>query len=893
MLGVAVLAAGLVGGLAAALGAAQAPGAPEASRAIQLSLVSRLDAAAAEISAYDPVSQRLFVTGAGLQIIDISDPSEPEIVTTLPVEATSVAIRDGIVAAAVPADPAQDPGKVLIMDTDGVIREEITVGALPDMLTFTPDGTRILVANEGEADATDPEGSVSIIRLGSPSTVQTAGFSAFNADREALKSAGVRIFPSATSVAQDVEPEYIACTADGATAMVTLQEANAVAVIDLASATVTGIVPLGLKDWSAGPMLDPSDKDGGIAMAAWPVYGMFMPDAIASFTSGGRDYFVTANEGDARDEVGRIKDLDLDPTAFPNAADLQQDAALGRLNASSIDGDLDGDGDYDRLQVYGGRSFSVWDANGSLVYDSGDVLESVVADLFPDLFNANDGLASEFDKRSDDKGPEAEGVTIGQAYGATYAFVGMERAAGGVMAFDMTDPAAPEFATFARSDADISPEGITFIKAEDSPNGVPLVVLTHEVGGTVTIYGVVEPGSEPDAVPGVPQVRPVLETRSVLNDVDAEDAPRGARLGDADDPSIWVHPRRNSQSIVISALKDGGIDVYDLDGQVLQEIAPDDVRYNNVDVAYGFRLAAAEKSMDKKNCVPKKAPTADIAVATDRYNDVLAVFRVDPVTRELVDVTDPYSPLIFTPAGQESDETTTAYGIALWQHRNCTYAFVNRRETGDLAQLKLVPKADGTVGWRTVRTFSVPVPEGGELEDAQTEGMVVDERSGWLYIGQESVGIWKVPAQACSRVKPRLIHSVESDYLEPDVEGLTIYYGRGMNGYLLASSQGDNTFAVFSRTGNNRYLGSFQIVPNGGVDGSQECDGAQVMSLPMGPRFPCGLLVVQDGYNDPQFMVHDDGEFENSNANFKFVRWDQVAKAANLMIDTRGYDPRR
>jgi myo-inositol-hexaphosphate 3-phosphohydrolase len=883
-------AAALAVAIATALPAlGSASDAPEASGAVQLTLVSRLEAAAAEISAYDPASRHLFVTGDGLQVIDLQDPGEPEVIRTLPIDATGVAARDGLIAVAVPADPVQDDGRVLLMDADGDLLEQLTVGALPDMLTFTPDGSKLLVANEGErGEGEDPEGSVSVITLGvppvAPSTVETARFTEFDDDRDGLVAAGVRIFPDAASVARDLEPEYIACAPDGSTAWVTLQENNAVAVLDVASAAITDVHPLGLKDWSVGSCFDASDSDGGIFMQNWPVSGVFMPDGIAALSSGGETYYVTANEGDSRGEEKRVKNLALDPVAFPNAGELKMDAALGRLNVSSLpfDGDVDGDGDYDRLRAYGARSFSVWDDEGALVFDSGGMLEAITADLVPDLFNANDGLPTQFDKRSDDKGPEAEGVTIGQAYGRTYAFVGLERAGGGVMVFDMTDPEAPEFATYARSDADVSPEGITYISAGDSPLGVPLVVLTHEVSGTVTVYAVLEPGTEPGAVPGIPRVRAALETRSVLNDVEPEDAPRGARLGDADDPAIWVHPTDTGKSVVICALKDGGIDVYDLDGELLQEIAPDDVRYNNVDVAQGVRLGDG-------------AAGTDLAVATDRRNDRLVVFAIDPDTGGLSDVTDPTAPLIFTPEGQESDRTTTAYGLALWQAPDgSTNVFVNRRETGTIAQLKLVLRDDGTMGWREVRRFTLPTPEGGELEDAQTEGMVVDARSGWLYIGQEGVGIWKTRADAGSTTPARLIHSVESDYLEPDVEGLTIYYGRGGKGYLLASSQGDNTFAVFSRSAANRYLGSFQVVPGcGGVDGSQECDGAQVMNLPLGPRFPAGLLVLQDGVNDPQYMVYDDGEFENSSANFKFVPWERVAAAAGLLIDTESYDPRR
>lgn len=163
------------------------------------------------------------------------------------------------------------------------------------------------------------------------------------------------------------------------------------------------------------------------------------------------------------------------------------------MNASSIDGDLDGDGDYDRLMVYGGRSFSVWDAAGNLVWDSGSELERITADLTPALFNANDGDPGRWDERSDDKGPEPEGVTTGVVAGRPYAFVGLERAGGGVMVYDLSNPRQPIFVQYVRSDADISPEGVLFIPAENSPTGRALLVLTHEVSNTTTIYEVQGP----------------------------------------------------------------------------------------------------------------------------------------------------------------------------------------------------------------------------------------------------------------------------------------------------------------------------------------------------------------------------------------------------------------
>lgn len=247
-------------------------------------------------------------------------------------------------------------------------------------------------------------------------------------------------------------------------------------------------ITLGFLQFGEGNMLDPSDRDNGINLNNFPLYGLYQPDAIASFATNGQTYYITANEGDARDEDERIADLTLDPTAFPDAATLQQDDQLGRLQVSTIDGDIDGDGDFDQLFSYGGRSFSIWDEVGNLVFDSGDQIAKITAELAPDLFNADDGDPAEFDSRSDNKGAEPEAVTVGQVGNRTYAFIGLERAGGGVLVYDVTNPTAPEFLQYIRDDADIAPEGLTFISADDSPNGQSLLVVTNEESETVAVY---------------------------------------------------------------------------------------------------------------------------------------------------------------------------------------------------------------------------------------------------------------------------------------------------------------------------------------------------------------------------------------------------------------------
>ncbi|MBD1917191.1 choice-of-anchor I family protein [Phormidium sp. FACHB-322] len=478
------------------------------------------DASAAEIVVHDPATQRLFVVNANVptvEVLDISNPSNPTKLFDIDPSAygagaNSMAISNGIVAIAIESAEKTDPGSVVFFDVDGNFLNAVTVGALPDMLTFTPDGTKVLVANEGEPNADysiDPEGSISIIDLSggvenlTQANVTAAGFTAFNDQRDALIADGVRIFGPNATVAQDVEPEYIAVTGDSRTAYVALQENNALAVVDIASGVVTDILPLGYKDHSVVP-LDASDRDDAINITTYPnLFGMYMPDAISLYEAGGATYIVTANEGDAREydtfaEEARVKDLALDPVAFPNAAELQADEALGRLTVTTTLGDADGDGLYEELYAFGGRSFSIWNTQGNLVYDSGAEFEQTIAELFPTEFNSDNSENGSFDSRSDAKGPEPEGVTIGDVNGRTYAFIGLERF-GGVMTYDITDPSSPSFVDFvnnrdfagdaeAGTAGDLGAEGLIFISAKNSPNGNPLVVVANEVSGSTTVF---------------------------------------------------------------------------------------------------------------------------------------------------------------------------------------------------------------------------------------------------------------------------------------------------------------------------------------------------------------------------------------------------------------------
>jgi hypothetical protein len=490
------------------------------------------DEGAAEIVTFDAVTGRVFVVNASaatVDVLDISDPSAPSKVGTieaseanLPSElgtANSVAAKNGLLAVAVEGAVKTDPGIVALYDTTTLaLVGKVEVGALPDMLTFTPDGRKILVANEGEPTSetyeVDPEGTVSIISVGTPPTVQTVSFAGLNGEAAALRAKGVRISGPNATVAQDLEPEYVAVSEDGKTAWVTLQENNALAIVDVDAATLRSIVPLGFKSHALlGNELDASDQDGAINIRNWPVFGMYQPDAIVSYRVAGKTYLVTANEGDTREytkwagATGGFVDFvrlgnngyTLDPTRFPDAATLKLPANLGRLNVTKTLGDTDNDGDFDAIYGFGARSFSIWSESGALVYDSGNDLELRTAKRFPSYFNASH-TNNTFDNRSDDKGPEPEAVTLATIDGATFAFIGLERISG-VMVYDVSLPETPRFVSYVNTRdftkdpedelaevGDLGPEASVFVSAAESPTGKPLLVLGNEVSGTTAFF---------------------------------------------------------------------------------------------------------------------------------------------------------------------------------------------------------------------------------------------------------------------------------------------------------------------------------------------------------------------------------------------------------------------
>ena len=455
---------------------------------------------------------------------------------------TSIAISGALRAVAVPAAVKTDNGFVLFyngLDSSApAFLDSVEVGALPDMVTFTPDGGKVLVANEGEPSddyTVDPEGSVSVINIlasGEPEeTGTTVGFSALNGSEADLMAQGM-MFPNpagrtingtaiTSSVAKDLEPEYITATND--VAYISLQENNGLAILDLEELTID-VVGLGTKTW-AGLNID-IQEDGSVSFGQYTgLYGVYQPDTIANFTWKDATFIVTANEGDAReyffdaaDEAActaaggvdfdeddgclaytdEVKVEDLTAAANSELAMLQATGEADNLRVTSAMGDADGNGEYDAAYAYGARSFTIWDQNGLVVYDSGDDFERITASVHGAQFNNGDD-ENEGDSRSENKGPEPEALTVGQIGDRTYAFIGTERM-GGIFVYDVTNPYDVQFAEYVINRdltegltaddviGDLAPESLVFVSAEDSPSGVPLLVVGNEVSGTVTVW---------------------------------------------------------------------------------------------------------------------------------------------------------------------------------------------------------------------------------------------------------------------------------------------------------------------------------------------------------------------------------------------------------------------
>lgn len=524
------------------------------TKKLTLKLIARynsetgFDEGGAEIVDYEANSQRVFIANGAdkaIDIVNISNISNNNGIEKLKREkqirienlnipsfkaddVTSVAVHPGglYIAAAVTAAPGTEAGRLVLFNSAAQILKIYTTGSLPDMVTFSPDGNYILVANEGEPNndySIDPKGSISIVDLSrgyENSTINNLGFDQLKPEQI---DNNVRIKKGNTAAA-DFEPEYIAITPDSKEAYIVLQENNAVVKLDLVNKKLIHAYALGFKDHSLiGNELDVSNKDDKIKIKNWPVLGMYQPDGIDIYRARNNKYYLlTANEGDARDydtysEESRVKDIEdkiaLNAKYYQGytqnelnqllAKGLFNKENLGRLKIANKDG-LNNNNEYEALYSYGGRSFSIWDTTDfSLVYDSGSDFAKISAALLPDYFNC-DNDETEYDGRSDDKGTEPEAVVSGKINDQEYAFIGLERLSG-IMVYNITDPVKPYFVNFYSSrdfsveladfnegdiiqNNDIAPEGLKFIPGDKSPTEKPLLLAAHEVSGTLTVY---------------------------------------------------------------------------------------------------------------------------------------------------------------------------------------------------------------------------------------------------------------------------------------------------------------------------------------------------------------------------------------------------------------------
>lgn len=547
---------------------------------------------AAEVTAYDPATKRFFVSNGADNKIYILNATNPYL-NPLPLVSTinlggqkgfvnSITFGSGVLAVCLEDSTLRtNAGKVSFYDASGTFLKSVTVGVQPDMITFTPDGKKLLTADEGEPNTTytvDPEGSVTVIDFSngisgvSQSSVSVIDFKKYNS---LTIDAKIRVFGPGSTKSQDFEPEYITVSADSKTAYITLQENNAIAILDIDNKNFTALKALGYKDHSlTGNGFDASDRAKGTYIQTWPVFGMYLPDAISSYQANGKTYLVTANEGDSREysafnEEGRINSLNLDATAFPNAAILKNDTLLGRLKVTKTLGDTDGDGDYDKLYSFGSRSFTIWDDQGVLVWDSGDQFEKQVLKDYPLYFNTSHSNNTRKD-RSDDKGPEPEGVDVGKIGDSTYAFVCLERACG-VMVYNITNPTAPKFVQYINtrdftktpalnSGGDLGPEVVKFIDKSVSPTGRHMLSLSNEVSGTFALFEI-----QINRTTGVSTKKYALKTTPLIGTYDNKKIFEGGLSGldfvNGSNLEFYTVGDRGPNVVATNSLKAAGKDV--------------------------------------------------------------------------------------------------------------------------------------------------------------------------------------------------------------------------------------------------------------------------------------------------------------------------------------------
>lgn len=484
-----------------------------------------------EILAYDEQLNRAFVTNGAKSAIDILSFSSLKSKDFTDVQSTKrVFLKDfgienvkditsiashptkDLLAVSVVSDPKTNPGYIVFLTKEGTYLSKVQVGSLPDMVVFTPDGKKAIIANEGEPSEdykVDPEGTISIVDVSNPSKFSVNNLSFVDVpldDKVRVSSKG--------TVHQQLEPEYVTVSADSKFAYVSMQENNAIATVDLTANKILHVKGLGVKDHSiVGNELD-GKRDGQTKIERLPLLGLYMPDAIESFTVEGKTYIITPNEGDSRDykayseeaEIGDIADkIKLDAKNYKGFTQQELDKMVAdglfkdmKKTKITLENGLTKEGTYEALYSFGARSFSIFDAKTmELVFDSGSEFEKITSEAMPKYFNTdNEEIA--YDKRSSAKGPEPETVVTGKVNGTQYAFIALERVSG-IMVYDLSNPLNPSFVKLISSrdynaniKGDVSPEGLRFIAADKSPTGQALLAATHEVSGTVAVYELIE-----------------------------------------------------------------------------------------------------------------------------------------------------------------------------------------------------------------------------------------------------------------------------------------------------------------------------------------------------------------------------------------------------------------
>ena len=496
-----------------------------------------------EIATYHTGSKRIFATNGvknTIDIFDISDVANPKKVGAVALspygnDVTSVAAGKDVVVAVVNVSdkfsatgvPTTTNGKIVVFDTDGkVLSSPDVLGVLPDSVTFAPNGTTALVAIEAQpvcakddpataakeetdyTKASDPVGGVTVVDLTNPASpvLRFAGFNQFSvAD---MRAKGIAVSSVVNNVAKDFEPEFVTAV-DNNYAYVTIQEANAIGRLNIKSATFESVTRAFESNLSIVSR-DTSDRDAGAGPRTYKnVVGASQPDAIAGFTIGSGQYFVTANEGDAREYTClnddlRASALKVDARRFPDWKALSGSAALGRAKVNPTIGDKDGDGDIDTIHLRGSNSMTMY-RNGLVIWDSANLLDQIQTQAFG-VANINGSHSLSSDKstmnyvgqdRSDDKGSEPEGVAVGMVGDRRIAILGLERMTA-LAIFDITVPGNPIFqewlqmlptkATPAKEVKHFSPEGIVFVPADKSPSGKALIITSYELSGSLSIH---------------------------------------------------------------------------------------------------------------------------------------------------------------------------------------------------------------------------------------------------------------------------------------------------------------------------------------------------------------------------------------------------------------------